>query len=252
MLKKLHKIIGLSVCLVVIHLSITGIVLMYPNTFRLQDTYYTNSLILKLYDMYQPTDVRYLEGVEDDVGVIKSKIITSDMVVDTGINNIIGVLKDNNLIFVFNNKKIILIKETDYQLELVKEKNIPFKAELIGKHNNKIIIRSSDGTNYFLDNNLSISILEDINLILKEKRLSLPDEEIANYYLSQVQGPGIQALRLFADLHNGRFFGSFVMFIFAISSIMVIFLSISGSYMAIRPSLKRYLYRFKKKNTFKQ
>ena len=93
MLKRLHKIVGISVCLIVIHLSITGIILMYPKTFKLQDTYYTNSYISNLYDMSIITDVRSFDGIEEDLGVIKSKIITSDMVIDTGINNIIGAIK---------------------------------------------------------------------------------------------------------------------------------------------------------------
>ena len=76
MLKKLHKIIGISVCLIVIHLSITGAVLMYPSVFKLQDTYFSNSYLYNLYDMYKPSDVRVLEGVDEDIGAIKSKIIT--------------------------------------------------------------------------------------------------------------------------------------------------------------------------------
>ena len=121
MLKKLHKIIGISVCLIVIHLSITGIILMYPNTFKLQDTYYTNSYISNLYDMYTASDVQSFVGAEEDLGIIKSKVITSDMVIDIGINNIIGALKKDNIIFVLNNKNIILIQESDYGLEVIKE-----------------------------------------------------------------------------------------------------------------------------------
>ena len=70
MLKRLHKIIGLSICLIVIHLSITGAVLMYPSTFKLQDTYFTNSFIYNLYDMYKLSDVKVLEGNDEDIGVL--------------------------------------------------------------------------------------------------------------------------------------------------------------------------------------
>ena len=113
MLKKLHKIIGLSVCLIIIHLSITGIILMYPSTFKLQETYFNNRYISSLYDMYTVADVRALEAAEEDLGIIKSKVIVSDMVIETGINNILGALKADNLIFVLNNKKIILKQESD-------------------------------------------------------------------------------------------------------------------------------------------
>ena len=250
MLKKLHKIIGLSVCLIIIHLSITGIILMYPSTFKLQDTYFKNRYISSLYDMHTVADVRALEAAEEDLGIIKSKAIVSDMVIETGINNILGALKANNLIFVLNNKKLILIQESDYGLEIIKDEKIPFTALSIGKDNDNILIKGTEDKFYIVNENLSFSLAKNNEIEFNETPLVLPEEEIARYYLLQVQGPGVQALRLFADLHNGRFFGPFVMFIFAITSILVIFLSISGSYMTIKPSIKRYIYKARKKKRY--
>ena len=250
MLKRLHKTIGISVCLIVIHLSITGIILMYPNTFKLYDTYYTNSYISNLYDMHTIKDVRSFIGIEEDLGVIKSKIITSDMVIDTGINNIIGALKKDNLIFVLNDENILLIQESDYGLEVIREAKTPFTAVSIGKDADKILLKGEEGKFYIVDESLSFSLTKNNEIEFYEMSIVLPDEEIARYYLLQVQGPGIQALRLFADLHNGRFFGPFVMFIFAITGILVIFLSISGSYMTIKPSIKRYIYKARKKKRY--
>ena len=250
MLKKLHKIIGLSVCLIVIHLSITGVILMYPGTFKLQDTYFKNRYISSLYDMYTVADVRALEAAEEDLGIIKSKAIVSDMVIETGINNILGALKADNLIFVLNNKKIILIQESDYGLEIIKDEKIPFTALSIGKDNDNILIKGTEDKFYIVNESLSFSLAKNNEIEFNETPLVLPEEEIARYYLLQVQGPGVQALRLFADLHNGRFFGPFVMFIFAITSILVIFLSISGSYMTIKPSIKRYIYKARKKKRY--
>lgn len=250
MLKKLHKIIGLSVCLIIIHLSITGIILMYPSTFKLQETYFKNRYISGLYDMYTVADVRALEAAEEDLGIIKSKAIVSDMVIETGINNVLGALKTNNLIFVLNNKKLILIQESDYGLEIIKDEKIPFTALSIGKDNDNILIKGTEDKFYIVNENLSFSLAKNNEIEFNETPLVLPEEEIARYYLLQVQGPGVQALRLFADLHNGRFFGPFVMFIFAITSILVIFLYISGSYMTIKPSIKRYIYKARKKKRY--
>ena len=220
---------------------------MYPKTFKLQDTYYTNSYISNLYDMYTIKDVRAFDGIEEDLGVINSKIITSDMVIDTGINNIIGALKKDSLIFTLNDKSILLIQESDYGLEIIREAKIPFKAVSIGKDQDKILVKEESGKFYILDESLSFSLVTNNEIGFNEMSIVLPDEEIARYYLLQVQGPGIQALRLFADLHNGRFFGPLAMFIFAITSILVIFLSVSGSYMTLKPSIKRYMYKARKK-----
>jgi hypothetical protein len=248
MLKKLHKIIWLSICLIVVHLSITGAVLMYPSTFKLQDTYFTNSFIYNLYDMYNLSDVKVIEGNVEDIGIIKSKIIISDMVLETGITDILAALKKENFIFVLNKEKILLIEESDYGLKIIKEQNIPFIAKSIGKSEDSVVLRSENEKIYNINISLNFSLLKQDNIKYNENILVAADEEAANYYLLQVQGPGIQALRLFADLHNGRFFGPFVMFIFFIASMLIVFLSLSGSYMAMRPSIKRYFYNLKKKN----
>ena len=110
MLKKLHKIIGLSVCIIVIHLSITGIILMHPRTFKLLDTYYTNSYLYNLYGMFKTSDVKVLESNDIDIGVIKSKLIVSDMVLETGNKDIIGLLKINNLIYALKNNFLKLFQ----------------------------------------------------------------------------------------------------------------------------------------------
>ena len=197
--------------------------------------------------MYTASDVQSFVGAEEDLGVIKSKVITSDMVIDIGINNIIGALKKDNIIFVLNNKNIILIQESDYGLVVIKAEKIPFTALSIGKGEDKILLKGVDGKFYTVDESLSFSLFKKSEIEFKEMQPVMPEEEIAKYYLLQVQGPGIQALRLFADLHNGRFFGPFVMTIFAITSILVIFLSVSGSYMTLKPSIKRYMYKARKK-----
>ncbi len=246
MLKKLHKIIGLSVCIIIIHLSITGIILMYPYTFRLHDTYFTNNFIYSLYDMHKPSEVRTIESLED-IGLVSSKIIVSDIVLETNIKDIISLLKQDKYIYILNRNSLTLLEEKEYELQIVKKKILSFSAVSLGISNNKIFLKSFENEFYRINDDLSTIAEEDQNIKYKESYLIIPDEEVSNYFLEQVQGPGIQALRLVADLHNGRFFGPLVMIIFFITSFLIIFLAISGAYMTIRPSIKRYYYRSKKK-----
>ena len=96
MLKKLHKIIGLSVALIIIHLSATGIILMYPITFKLQDTFLSNNYILSLYDMKRTTDVRVHKHYSN-IGVISRKVIIDDYVIDTGLESISSLVKEKKL-----------------------------------------------------------------------------------------------------------------------------------------------------------
>ena len=129
MLKKLHKIIGLSVCIIIIHLSITGIILMYPYTFRLHDTYFTNNFIYSLYDMHKPSEVRTIESLED-IGLVSSKIIVSDIVLETNIKDIISLLKQDKYIYILNRNSLTLLEEKEYELQIVKKKYFLFRQYL--------------------------------------------------------------------------------------------------------------------------
>jgi hypothetical protein len=246
MLKKLHKSIGLSICLVVIHLAVTGIILMYPVTFKLHDTYFNNNFLYSLYNMHKTSDVKVLGNGEDYIGVVKSKIVASDMVLETDINDIIGIAKKDNLIYALNNNIIVLIEERDFNLAILKKEKMSLIAKSLGRSDQKVILKDINDKYYSIDNNLNFFMLPENDILYSKSKLISPDEATSNYFLSQVQGPGIQALRLLADLHNGRFFGPLVMVIFSVTSILVIFLAISGSYMTIRPSIKRYYYKKRK------
>ena len=171
-----------------------------------------------------------------------------DRSLETGMADILGLLKKENLIFVLSKEKILLIEESDYELKIIEEKSIPFIVNSIGKSENAVLLRDVNENIYSLNTSLNFSMLKEQNIKYNESVLAATDEETASYYLLQVQGPGVQALRVFADLHNGRFFGPFVMFIFLVTSLLIVFLSVSGSYMALRPSIKRYFYRLNKKN----
>tara|TARA_B100000686_G_scaffold354825_1_gene467488 strand:+ start:2262 stop:2861 length:600 start_codon:yes stop_codon:yes gene_type:complete len=196
--------------------------------------------------MHKPSEVRTIESLED-IGLVSSKIIVSDIVLETNIKDIISLLKQDKYIYILNRNSLTLLEEKEYELQIVKKKILSFSAVSLGISNNKIFLKSFENEFYRINDDLSTIAEEDQNIKYKESYLIIPDEEVSNYFLEQVQGPGIQALRLVADLHNGRFFGPLVMIIFFITSFLIIFLAISGAYMTIRPSIKRYYYRSKKK-----
>ena len=248
MLKKIHKIIGLSVCIIIIHLAITGIILMYPYTFRLHDTYFTSNFIYSLYDMHNPSEVKTPEFLED-IGLVSSKIVVSDMVLETNISDIIGLLRKDNYIYILNSNSLTFIEEREYGLQIIAEKKLSFAATSLGISNNEVFLKSEEDEYYRIHNDLRASLNKVNNIIYKESNLVIPDKELSNYFLNQVQGPGVQALRLVTDFHNGRFFGPVIMLVFFISSFFIIFLALSGAYMTIKPSIKRY-YKSKKKKRF--
>ena len=245
MLKRLHKIIGLSIGVIVVHLAITGILLMYPYSFRLTETYFTNDYLYYLYDMHTPADVRILESSEE-IGLIGSKIVVSDNVIETNMNNILSFVTKDNYIYLLNSSDLLVIENNDFDAKVYKKERLNFEAESFGFNDSELVIKDTDNNFFLIDQTLSLKKIASQNFNYIESLSVKPSKELSNYFLNQVQGPGIQALRLVADLHNGRFFGPIVMMIFFIASFLIIFLAISGFYITIRPKIKRYFYKKKK------
>ena len=120
MLKKIHKIVGLSVALIIIHLAITGILLMYPSTFKLQNTFISNNYVLSLYNMYQTTDVFYNKDYSN-VGIVSKKVIIDDYVIDTGLEKVLNIAKYKKQIFISSYKNLLLINNEEYEPTIIKK-----------------------------------------------------------------------------------------------------------------------------------
>ena len=65
-LRKLHKYLGFAFSLFILHLTVTGILLIYPKTFNIEDTYISNYFILKKYNMDTYKEVKGLVNKEEN------------------------------------------------------------------------------------------------------------------------------------------------------------------------------------------
>ena len=71
-LRLLHKYVGFIFSIFIFFLTVTGIMLLYPESFRLNSTYLSNTYLLKKYSMLTPGDVRKL-GKEDQEIILLDK-----------------------------------------------------------------------------------------------------------------------------------------------------------------------------------
>ena len=62
---------------------------------------------------------------------------------------------------------------------------------------------------------------------------SNPDPSIAKIYLEIYQGRGVLLHRIITEVHNGRIMGSFLTYIFFLSSISLLFLIFSSFFFGI-------------------
>ena len=73
-LRLIHKYVGFIFSVFILLLTITGIMLLYPDQFRLNNTYVSNSYLLKKYDMLSIENVRKLGKLNDEIILIEKSL----------------------------------------------------------------------------------------------------------------------------------------------------------------------------------
>ena len=234
-LRKLHKYLGFAFSLFILHLTVTGILLIYTKTFNIDDTYISNFFILKKYNMDTYKEVKGLVNIEDEVVIIKNNIYLNSKFVDKFSDEIINILyqKKENKIFVLSKSNIGLyfFENIDNELEIIDIISIENTKKInhlgLSLSGNKVFLKN-DNDYYNLDNNHQLKLVDKIEKNIKWSKTNKINKKLAKYYLNIHQGKGVSLTRILTELHNGKFFGSIFTLILFFSSLSLIFLTLSS------------------------
>tara|TARA_B100001027_G_C16244069_1_gene320905 strand:- start:400 stop:1170 length:771 start_codon:yes stop_codon:yes gene_type:complete len=234
-LRKLHKYLGFAFSLFILHLTITGILLTYPKTFNIEETYISNFFILKKYNMDTYREVYGLNNIEDEVVIIKNNIYVNSKFIDKFSDEVINILYQKK-----EKKVIILSKSTigiyffennDGELEIndiISLENTKKVKHLGVNLTSNTVFLKNNNEYYILDNNSLLKLSKQQDKNIKWSNISKIDKKLAKYYLNIHQGKGVSLTRILTELHNGKFFGSIFTLILFFSSLSLIFLTLSS------------------------
>ena len=244
MLKKAHKIIGISFALIILHLSVTGLFLMFPKYFNLYDKYYEADWILDSFGMFTHSDV-LASSIDKDIVFIGSNLVIDGELIQLSDEKLIAGLRLNGVIAVVSENSLMIVSETNLDYEVRKAKSFDIAISLAGIDSDGNIILDQNGNRLMISKKNNDYVIAPTNHNYKRIYLQTLERAESSYYLNLIQGPGVQALRLVTDLHNGRFFGMLAIFLFTVAGISTIFLALSGSFMTLRPIIYKKYYKIK-------
>ena len=234
-LRKLHKYLGFTFSIFILHLTVTGILLTYPKTFNIEETYVSNFFILKKYNMETHREVYGLSNEEDEVVIIRNNIYVNRQFVDKFSDEIINVLyqkKKNKIIILSKNTiGIYFFENIDGALEIkdiISLENTKKMKDLGLNLSGNIIFLKNDSEYYNLNDNYLLELVNEKDKNIKWSNISKIDKGLAKYYLNIHQGKGVSLTRILTELHNGKFFGSIFTLILFFSSLSLIFLTLSS------------------------
>lgn len=236
-LRLFHKYIGFIFSVLLLKLTITGIMLLYPQFFDLNDSYVSSQYFLKKYNMLNIDDAKVFGSKNDEVILFDKSLYFKKVFIDNfneEIKDSIFLPTEDTLVVIQDTKvKFFILKITDDQLEIIdiNEKELEAKIIKVGRDEKNNIIIETEKNNYYLNNQKLV--LADKNIKVDYLDKNVVSRSLVKDYLVMHQGKGVPLHRIITELHNGKIMGSFLSYLLLLASISLLFLIFSSFFFGI-------------------
>ena len=222
-----HRRAGLLVFVLVIILAITGILLNHTERFKLDESYINNSWLLSWYGI-EPKDkpVSYKAG-EHVISVWQNQLFFADKAITQLNQTMHGAIAGERFIVIALDNEIILLSLEGEFIERVSTSISFSDIQRLGIKYKRPVIETSDPLYYMADEHMldwDVITNDDIQWV-EEYTLSKNEKE---KLLIAYRGNGLKLERVILDLHSGRIFGQYGIYIMDAAAIALLWLSLSG------------------------
>ncbi len=226
-----HRRIGLFALVLVIILAITGIMLNHTNLLNLNKTYIKNAFILNWYGIQpegEPVSYRINHNAKQYIiSTWQNKLFFNNKIISTLDENPHGAISSGQFIVLALDDKIILLSYTGELIEQLSTTTSFNHILRLGIKDKRPVIEATDHLYYMADKdilNWNITTNDGINW---SKTFSLSNNKHEQLLLAY-RGKGLKLERIILDLHSGRIFGVYGIYLMDAAAIALLWLSLSG------------------------
>lgn len=226
-----HRRVGLLALILIIILAITGIMLNHTERFKLDETYISSSWLLSWYGI-EPENkpISYRVKNNDSNHVISAwqqQLFFDDTAITTLQQSIHGAIAAEQFIVVALDNEIILLSFDGEFIERVSTSISFSNIQRLGMKYRRPVIETSEPLYYMADEHIL-----DWDVIINEEiewteKYTLSEEEY-DQLLTAYRGSGLKLERVILDLHSGRIFGQYGIYLMDAAAIALLWLSLSG------------------------
>lgn len=230
-----HRRIGLAALLLVIILAITGIMLNHTEAFKLDETYINNSSLLQWYGIEPEGEPRSFlltanQNSQDKPHIIsawQNQLFFDDIALSTLQQTLHGAVATEQFIVVALDDELILLSFAGELIERVSTSLSFSNIQRLGMKHKRPVIETSEALYYMADEQLL-----DWQVILNQgiewtRQHTLSDAEKEKLLIAY-RGNGLKLERVILDLHSGRIFGKYGIYLMDAAAVALLWLSLSG------------------------
>ena len=233
-----HRRIGLIAILLVIILAVTGIMLNHTEALKLDEKYIESSTLLAWYGLEPEGEAVSYDVGEHVITVLDNLVFFNTYPVTKTEQTFHGAVGAEQLIVLaFDTELVLLTTDGDFVERMPTGQSFP-QIQRIGIKYKRPVIETSDSLYYMADEHIldwDVIINEDIAWAHKT---TLSDTKMA-VLLESFRGRGLTLERVILDLHSGRIFGNYGVYIMDAAAIALLWLSCSGLWVWWRRRVKQ-------------
>lgn len=226
-----HRRAGLLAMLLIITLAVTGIMLNHTEKLNLDSTYVNNSSLLNWYGIEpddRPTSYRVItDNNSHIISAWQNQLFFDNTAITDLQENIHGAISAEQFIVVALDSEIILLSFEGEFIERVST-SISFSGiQRLGIKYKRPVIETHEPLYYMADEHiLDWDIISGDDITWTEKH-TLTENEYDKLLIAY-RGSGLKLERVILDLHSGRIFGEYGIYIMDAAAILLLWLSFSG------------------------
>lgn len=229
-----HRWAGLSSLLLLVLVSVTGIMLNHTEELNLDERYINSQWIQSWYGIKMPEQQFYLKLDDDYLAQVGTRLYLNQLRLPDETSPLIGGYKTNELMIIgMKNALYLLTPDGELIEKLDAQKNLPVPISRIGLSGKKALtgqlILEVDNT-YYASMDEFLTWTEVQSKEFYPLLLATPDAANKVLYRNLYLGNELTLERVVLDLHSGRLFGFFGVYLMDIAAIILIMLGLSGTW----------------------
>ena len=221
-----HRYMGLSVAIVAIHLSITGILLNHTNDIGFDKNYINSSTVLAWYGISHPTSLTGHQLDEHWISQWNDEIYFNQKIIGQSINSLRGATTTEHFYALATSETIWLITIDG---DIIEKLNAPGEKLgdilKLGQQDKFIVIQTEQGLFKADADLVSWQPIENLNITWSGQN-EVPTDISAAIF---TQGHSISWERVLLDIHSGRIVSQGGTLLIDLAGVLLILLAVTGT-----------------------
>ncbi len=238
-LYKLHRYIGLLCGIVLLMLAATGILLNHTEDFKLDRLMVKSDRLLDWYGIRPPEPVAF-QLQSDWLSQLDNNIYFNTQAVFNSSQKLVGAVRHPDYLVAALERSILLLTE---EAELIEQIPMETIVQLTITPQNHIVFKTRDGI-FFTEDGFLSQTPQQQTIADWPHPASMPDE-LSKQLKQQSRHNILPWERVFLDLHSGRLFGNFGVFIVDATGVLLIFLVLSGTAIWVKHKIRTLLHHYR-------